>query len=279
MQQDLDALAEKLAMEHAAHPFPTAFRQWPERFVNSALGILYPHFANEYLQTASGVRRALEDVNKCVEESVQALGVPTLVPSAVSRSFVESLGDVYDALQLDATSILESDPAAESLDQVVFSYPGFYAVAVHRLAHQLTMLGVPLLPRLAAEFAHSRSGIDIHPGAQIGCPFVIDHGTGVVIGQTAVIGDRVKMFHGVTLGAHQVHKRLAGVKRHPTVEDDVVIYAHATLLGDIVVGHGSVIGGNTWITASVPANTVVASRNPVRRASEPTEHALTEFSI
>jgi serine O-acetyltransferase len=271
----MEELATRLATVRREHPFPAAFRSWPERFTSETLSLLFPHFEHEELDPP----KAIADLRVCVEETVADLGEVGIDPAEVADAFVASLAGVYEALLLDAKALFDGDPAAESLDQVIFSYPGFYAVAVYRLAHELCRLGVPLLPRMVSEFAHSRSGIDIHPAAKIGCPFTIDHGTGVVIGETAVIGSRVKMFHGVTLGAHQVHKRLAGTKRHPTIEDDVVIYAHATILGDIVIGAGSVIGGNTWITAGVPPNSVVSSRNPVRRPSEPIEHAITDFSI
>ncbi len=158
----------------------------------------------------------------------------------------------------DALAMFEGDPAANSVTEVVRSYPGFYAVAAHRIAHALLRSGVPQLPRAISEHAHRVTGIDINPGASIGRFFCIDHGTGVVIGQTAIIGNRVKIYQGVTLGALSVNKEDATNKRHPTIEDDVVIYAGATILGgNTVVGRGSVIGGNVWLTRSVPPGTKV----------------------
>jgi serine O-acetyltransferase len=158
----------------------------------------------------------------------------------------------------DASAILAGDPAAESIDEVIAAYPGFLAIAAHRLAHAAEQLEVPIVPRLMAELAHSRSGIDIHPAATIGHSFCIDHGTGIVIGETAVIGDGVKLYQGVTLGALSVSKDKAGTKRHPTINDRVIIYANATVLGgDTTIGADSIIGGNVFLTSSVPQGSLV----------------------
>jgi serine O-acetyltransferase len=156
----------------------------------------------------------------------------------------------------DVEAAFEGDPAAKSYAEIVAAYPAVWAIATHRVAHELHGLGVPLVPRIMAEHAHARTGIDIHPGAKIGRRFFIDHGTGVVIGETAEIGDRVVIYQGVTLGAlaPRAGQVLRGVKRHPTIEDDVTLYASATILGgDTVIGRGSVIGGNVWLTHSVPS--------------------------
>jgi serine O-acetyltransferase len=271
-----ETFATRLARVHAEHRYPPGFRSWPQRFTDSALGTLFPHFATS--DDHSSIERRIENLEGCIRDAVTALNDPSLDPAAIASSFTAGLERIYDELIADAQALLENDPAAESLDQVIFSYPGFYATAIYRLAHSLHRLGVPLLPRMLSEHAHDRCGIDIHPGAQIGRSFFIDHGTGIVVGESAIIGDRVKLYQGVTLGAHQVHKRLAGTKRHPTIEDDVVVYAHATILGDIVIGARSVIGGNTWITAGVPPHSVVAIRNTVRKA-DPTRQTVTEFSI
>ena len=165
----------------------------------------------------------------------------------------------------DAAATCDADPAATSVDEVILAYPGFYALACHRFAHQLRMQGVPLLPRLISESAHRVTGIDIHPGATIGRAIAIDHGTGIVIGETSVIGDRVRLYQGVTLGALSVRKSLASTRRHPTIEDDVVIYANATVLGgDTVVGHDSVVGGNVFLTTSLPPDSIVYQTSAVR---------------
>jgi len=171
----------------------------------------------------------------------------------IAAQFYRSLPELRRMLYTDAAGINEGDPAATSEFEVIRSYPGFLAIALYRLAHQLLVLDVPILPRILTEYGHSQTGIDIHPGAQIGEHFCIDHGTGVVIGETAVIGNHVKIYQGVTLGAMSVEKILANTRRHPTIQDRVVIYAGATILGgDTVIGHDSVIGGNVWLTTSIP---------------------------
>ena len=180
------------------------------------------------------------------------------------KVFFEQVPIIYDALYKDADEILKFDPAAESIEEVLVAYPGFYATAVYRFSHQLWKQGVKILPRLFSECAHSKTGIDIHPGAQIGASFFIDHGTGIVIGETSVIGDRVKIYQGVTLGALSVSKEVAKTKRHPTIEDDVIIYSGATILGgDTVIGHNSVIGGNVWLTNSLLPNSIVFHKSEV----------------
>lgn len=184
----------------------------------------------------------------------------------VTRAWLAELPAVREALVEDAAAAIAGDPAAGSLTEIILCYPGHYAIMVHRLAHVLWKLGVPLLPRMMAEHAHRTTSIDIHPAAAIGSGFFIDHGTGVVVGATAVIGARVRLYQGVTLGAlslpkHKVQALRAGGKRHPTLEDDVVVYAGATILGgETVIGRGSVIGGNAWIVESVPPGSRVSVR-------------------
>jgi serine O-acetyltransferase len=170
-------------------------------------------------------------------------------------------------LSKDVRAALVGDPAAKSYDEIIFSYPGLFAVTVYRLAHQLIEQAVPLMPRMMTEYAHSNTGIDIHPGARIGESFFIDHGTGVVIGETTVIGNRVRLYQGVTLGALSVPRgateKLREQKRHPTIEDEVIIYSGATILGgDTVIGTRSVIGGNVWITESIPPDMHVFLKRP-----------------
>lgn len=181
------------------------------------------------------------------------------------QGFFASLENVYESLLLDAKSFMENDPAAKSLNEVVLCYPGFKAIFCYRIAHEFYQLEIPLIPRLITEWAHSKTGIDIHPGAKIGKYFFIDHGTGVVIGETTVVGDHVKIYQGVTLGALSVHVGLKGVKRHPTIEDHVVIYSNATVLGgETVIGKGSIIGGNVWLTKSTEENSVVYHKSEVK---------------
>jgi serine O-acetyltransferase len=179
--------------------------------------------------------------------------------------FVESLPEVRKMLTLDVQAAFDGDPAAKSFAEIILAYPGLEAITVYRVAHQLNVLDVPLLPRIMTEYAHRKTGIDIHPGARIGESFFIDHGTGVVIGETTDIGKNVKIYQGVTLGALSFPKDergnlIRGRKRHPTIEDEVVIYAGATILGgDTVIGRGSVIGGNTWVIHSIPPGSKVTS--------------------
>ncbi len=177
---------------------------------------------------------------------------------AIAGQFFEALPDIFEKLNEDVVAMYEGDPAAKSTSEVIQTYPGFYAIAAYRIAHQLHLLGVQGLPRVITEHAHSKTGIDIHPSARIGNHFCIDHGTGVVIGETAVIGNHVKIYQGVTLGALSVSKEDAVKKRHPTLEDHVVVYAGATILGgETVIGHHSVVGGNVWLTRSVPPNSKI----------------------
>ena len=185
----------------------------------------------------------------------------------IALEVMDAVPDIRRVLATDVQAAFEGDPAAKSHDEIIFSYPGIYALTVYRVAHKLFELGVPLLPRSMTEHAHSVTGIDIHPGATIGERFVIDHGTGVVIGETTEIGRSVRIYQGVTLGALSLPKgageKLRGRKRHPTIEDDVIIYSGATILGgDTVIGTRSVIGGNVWITHSVPQDTTVLLEEP-----------------
>ncbi|MFZ4928601.1 serine O-acetyltransferase EpsC [Chryseobacterium sp. Mn2064] len=179
--------------------------------------------------------------------------------------FFEALPELYDQLVLDAKSILEFDPAADSLDEVYLAYPGFFATYVYRISHQLWNQEVKILPRVISEYAHSKTGIDIHPGAVIGASFFIDHGTGIVIGETTIIGNHVKIYQGVTLGALNVSKEKANQKRHPNIEDDVIIYSGATILGgNTTIGRESIIGGNVWITQDVPAQSLVFHKSEIK---------------
>ncbi len=190
--------------------------------------------------------------------------------------FLERLPEIRKTLTTDVQAAYDGDPAAKTIDEVVISYPGVLAITVHRIAHQLRQQEIPLLPRVISEYAHSVTGIDIHPGATIGSSFFIDHGTGVVIGETTEIGERVRIYQGVTLGALSLPKdeveQLRHEKRHPTIEDDVTIYAGATILGgETVIGRSSVIGGSVWITSSVPSGTKVFLAPPklIYKNSEP----------
>ena len=206
-----------------------------------------------------------------IEEQLQRQIVLTLPEeqeaqaAELAAEMVTKLPQIARQVQMDLEATFDGDPAAGSREEILFSYPGLFAILVYRVAHELYRLHIPILPRMMSEYAHSHTGIDIHPGAQIGDYFFIDHGTGIVVGETTVIGDRVKLYQGVTLGALSTrdgHHSLPG-KRHPTVEDDVTIYSGASILGgDTVIGRGSVVGGNAFLTSSVQKDTRVVIHAP-----------------
>ncbi|MEN8202399.1 MAG: serine O-acetyltransferase [Bacteroidota bacterium] len=179
-------------------------------------------------------------------------------PEELVNEFLMKVPAAFEQLAREAEAFTKFDPASSCVEEVILCYPGFYSISVYRLAHILYELKVPILPRVMGEYAHEKTGIDIHPGAQIDSPFFIDHGTGIVIGETAVIGKEVKIYQGVTLGALTVEKGMANTKRHPTIEDHVIIYAGSTILGgNTVIGHDTIVGGNTWITESILPHSVV----------------------
>jgi len=187
------------------------------------------------------------------------------IDKSFENEFLKHLPDVYNLLYCDAKAIFNGDPAAKTVAEIVHVYPGFYATFIHRIAHVLYDLEWFILARILSEYAHSLTGVDIHPGAKIGHSLSIDHGTGIVIGETAIIGNNVKLYQGVTLGAKSVEKRLANSKRHPTIENDVVIYSGATILGgDTNIGQGSTIGGNVFLTHSVAENSLVYQKSEVK---------------
>ena len=234
-----------------------------ERIVRRGLAVLHPCVYGEL-----GAASAVADLAADLEREI-ALLMTDEDAKRISAAFVAALPEVKRLVESDVIAAYEGDPAATSRMEVVMAYPGLYAVTVHRLAHELYRMKVPIIPRVMSELAHSKTGIDIHPGATIGERFFIDHGTGVVIGETTVIGRNVKLYQGVTLGALSFDKDpvtgalVKGVKRHPNVEDNVVIYAGATILGgDTVIGHDSEIGGNVWLKDSVPPNSRVYNRPP-----------------
>jgi serine O-acetyltransferase len=221
------------------------------------------------------IARALRHEHEFVSpESNQVLDLEALAQQKAVE-LLKRLPDVRLELEQDVQAAFEGDPAAKSYHEVIFCYPGLEAVSVYRIAHELLLLGVPLIPRMMTEHAHARTGVDIHPGARIKPGFFIDHGTGVVIGETCDIGRNVKLYQGVTLGALSFPRDAAGniirgMKRHPTLEDEVVVYANATILGgDTVIGHHAVIGSNVWLTQSVAPNTVVALEKPSLRMRGP----------
>lgn len=223
-------------------------------FFNRLLGFLYPEFSTKKYDSPTSFNAEYEALR---EEFILILSKRSnSEPSkdfAISERFFKSLSSIKNTLKNDIKAMFDGDPAAKSITEVVRTYPGFFAIAAYRIAHHLHSEGLILIARIISEHAHSKTGIDIHPGAKIGHHFCIDHGTGIVIGETTEIGNHVKIYQGVTLGALSVRKEDAAVKRHPVIEDFVVIYAGATILGGkTTVGHHSVIGGNVWLTESVP---------------------------
>ncbi|MCL9809360.1 serine O-acetyltransferase EpsC [Flavobacterium luminosum] len=216
------------------------------------------------------------------QEELSAFLVQVNVSEAevLVQSFFDDLYAIHQVLLSDLNAILEFDPAAKSRMEVLLAYPGFFSIIVYRIAHNLWVKNVPILPRVLSEYAHSKTGIDIHPAATIGERFFIDHGTGIVIGETAIIGNNVKIYQGVTLGALSVSKDKAEEKRHPTIEDNVIVYANATILGGkTIIGRGSVIGGNVWITESVPAQSLVFHKSEIIIKTKIDYHNVIDFSI
>ena len=210
-------------------------------------------------------------IRRQLERAYRFVGEPIEKAEKAGEAFVAALPRIRDLLFTDLEATFEGDPAAKSKEEIVFSYPGFYAIMVYRVAHVLYQLGAPFIPRMMTEHAHGKTGIDINPGAEIGEYFFIDHGTGIVIGETTVIGKRVKLYQNVTLGALSPRKgqSLSGTKRHPTVEDDVTIYSGASILGgETVIGKGAVIGGNCFLTESVPSGVRVSAKPPELIISE-----------
>jgi len=260
----LDGLASRLHGVLAEEDGQRLAKARLATWIRALLDILFPQAAEQTFATAGEVRDALDASAAELRALLRPLEGQIEDPAEIAATFFQSLPEIHRQLMIDATAIERGDPAAESVDEVILAYPGFLAIAVYRIAHRFSELGVPILPRVLTEWAHERTGIDIHPGATLGHPVVIDHGTGIVIGETAVIGNNVKLYQGVTLGALSVAKSLASTKRHPTIEDDVVIYANATILGgETVIGRGSVVGGNVWITAGIPPDSIVYQRSEV----------------
>lgn len=235
-----------------------------------SLSLATVHFhVGEILARVSGELRSqiIRAINyNCRMEHCDTCDVPQTATAAVAH-LLNCLPEIRETLKTDVIAAYEGDPAAKNLDEIVLSYPGVRAITIHRLAHELYLKQVPLIPRMMNEHAHRTTGIDIHPGATIGRYFFIDHGTGTVIGETAVIGERVKLYQGVTLGALSFPKDadgniIKGVKRHPHLEDQVTIYSGATILGNITIGRGAVIGGNAWVTEAVAPGTSVTIPKP-----------------
>lgn len=279
----IEALAARGTVDHVC-TYPLPRRDMVVRIVSLLSRILFPGHFGEKAMDRSNLNYHLGEMTNTAFEYLCAESAKCLLWSrrditkeareSCAReahhhalAMLQKLPALSEALDLDVRAAYLGDPAATGNDEIIMCYPGFHALLIHRLAHELHLQGVPLLPRMMAEHAHRISGIDIHPGATIGRSFFIDHGTGVVVGETTVIGDKVKMYQGVTLGAlsfptdpNGTLKR--GFKRHPTIEDNVVIYSNASILGDVVIGKGSVIGGNAFLSHSVEPYSKVTQERP-----------------
>lgn len=247
-----------LFQAHQACPTCPAPTNVNEFFVD-LMGTLFPDFSKEKFDSLDELQIHLQSLQKQLQKMLSAKpNFGRVNATEVAGKFFNSIPGLYNKLNEDAQAIFDGDPAAKSLGEVIRSYPGFFAVASYRIAHELHKSDVLIIPRMITEHAHSRTGIDIHPAAKIGSHFCIDHGTGIVIGETAEIGNHVKLYQGVTLGALSVNKADAEKKRHPTIEDHVIIYSGATILGgETVIGHHSIIGGNVWITKSIEPHTKI----------------------
>ncbi len=254
--EKFEKFIEKLYHDHTSEVCHMPCKTDSNKFINDVIQLLFPldvpRNMDEYMlrfrDSELQFRKLLIPLKPLLKDKADD----------ILDTFYHALPAIYEKLRMDAESIYKFDPAAASVQEVIHAYPGFFAITVYRISHQMVIQKVPVLSRVISEYAHGRTGIDINPAAKIGDNFFIDHGTGVVIGETSEIGNNVKIYQGVTLGALTVEKSLAAIKRHPTLEDNVIIYAGSTVLGGkTVVGRDSIIGGNVWLTESVPPNSVV----------------------
>ncbi len=270
MSHDPSGFLAQLRDARVAYTLPPRLHEATRDWMRSVLSLLFPHAAPPGAsRDADGIAVEYQTVASTLQQLLRPLLADPGAADRVADSLMEALPDIRRRLYADAETIHRMDPAAQNVDEVFLAYPGFLATICHRVAQPLWRQQVPIMPRLLTEWAHERTGVDLHPGAMIGERFAIDHGTGIVVGETARIGNDVRLYQGVTLGALRVAKTLANVQRHPTIEDDVTIYANATILGgQTVIGRGSVIGGNVWLTHSVPAGSIVTHAVPTERQRE-----------
>ncbi len=255
MEKDFFDKLYKRQTRAQAVPSNKEVAAWAYRLI----AIIFPETSDKVFTSPEAITGAFEiiqkDLFRLLQETQACLDCDN---KFLAEQFMQSVPAIFEVLKTDVSALTHGDPAANNEYEVIRTYPGFIAIAFYRIAHQLHILNIPLIPRILTEFAHSRTGIDIHPAAIIGEYLCIDHGTGIVIGETAELGNHVKLYQGVTLGALSVSKDMAGVKRHPTVQDHVVIYSNATILGGgTVIGANCIIGGNVWITRSISENSTV----------------------
>jgi serine O-acetyltransferase len=275
-----NVFAQRLSEYNSGYCMEVPSMLQTHEFVDNLIHTLFPIKRNCVVDTGEitiELERCaiqLEELLYSIRESLKRS------PEKLTEAFFEQAPDAFEQLVNDAEAIIRYDPASTCVEEIILCYPGFYCISVYRMAHILHQLKVPFLPRVMMEYAHGKTGIDIHPGARIGSPFFIDHGTGIVIGETAVIGKHVKLYQGVTLGALTVEKSMARTKRHPTIEDHVVIYAGSTILGGgTVIGHHTVVGGNTWITESILPYSVVYRNHRVEIKNSKDFKAPLDFVI
>lgn len=250
-------------------------------FAEDVLQVLFPQISRQSFLNLSEIEIFFNTIsNELLRILINMEEQLPQPPAEIAEKFIHQVPSLAGLLYKDAQAIVDGDPAATDIDLVISTYPGFFAIAIYRLAHSFYKMNVPYFPRILSEYAHSKTGVDIHPGAEIGEYFFIDHGTGIVIGETSVVGKNVKIYQGVTLGAMSVEKGMAKIKRHPTIEDHVVIYSGATILGgNTVIGRHSIIGGNVWLTESVPVYSRVYHKPEIQvKISENPSDAL-NYSI
>ena len=273
---DINGFAVELLKIRKSHVRSLPLRNETHKFVDDLLQLLFPHFTEQTYYDPEEIESKIHLLGRNLKTILHSINQESSDTDHIVSEFIHKIPIINKRLWDDADAIYKGDPAAESIDEVILAYPGFLAIAIYRFAHELYELKVPLIPRIMTEYAHQKTGVDIHPGAKIGKSFCIDHGTGVVIGETTEIGDNVKIYQGVTLGALSVEKELAKTKRHPTIEDNVVIYSQAVILGgNTIIGKNSVVGGNAWITQSIPAYSVVYHKSEVKvRNSEDYEEPI-----
>ncbi len=258
MTKERDQIIAKIEEQKKNPNLKLKLKERTEYFTNLLFYTLF--------DTDTEVAQNIDLLEETFEELVDLACWETERPcSKLWQSYLDKLPEILEKLNLDAQAFMKSDPAANSIEEIYMAYPGFYAIAIYRLSHELLKFGLPLVPRLMTEYSHRLTGTDINPGAEIGESFFIDHATGIVIGETVIIKDNVKIYQGVTLGGLYVDRKLRNVKRHPTVEDNVTIYANATILGGTtVIGANSTIGGNAWITSSVPKNSIISNTAEIK---------------
>jgi serine O-acetyltransferase len=272
--------AKNLLDKRETHSCNASLKTESILFFNELKDFLFPHFSNKVYYVPEEVIAKMRLIERNLITLLKINNGHASDIDNKAHTFISKLPAIHDMLWEDADAILKGDPAAESIDEVILAYPGFMAIFIFRIAHELYKLKIPIIPRILTEHAHEITGIDIHPGADIDSPFFIDHGTGIVIGETTVIGKNVKIYQGVTLGALSVDKSLVNSKRHPTIEDDVIIYSQAVILGgETVVGKNSIVGGNAWVTQSVPPNSVIYSKSEVRVRSNEQYFDTLEYII